>query len=107
MAAGMVGKEAMIYANGKPVILCPGCGQPASAAHLRESPACMTAAASIAGMVNVAKRKSVGKSTGRPKVLRSCPRCNAQVSATEARYGHDGCKVVTTATNGGKSGEAE
>jgi hypothetical protein len=87
--------------------LCPGCGQPASAAHFRESPSCMTAAASIAGMLNVAKRKTVGKSTGRPKVFKACPRCGQQVSVTEARYGHDGCTVVTTTTSAGQSGEAQ
>lgn len=91
----------MIYADGKPMIVCPGCGERATAQHLRDNPACMKAAASIAGMLNVAKRKTVGKSTGRPKVLKPCRKCGEQVSATEARYGHDGCKVVTTTTNAG------
>lgn len=88
-------------------ILCPGCGKRATATHLRESPDCMKAAASFAGLYSVAKRKTVGKSTGRPKVLKACPKCGQMVSTTEARYGHDGCTVVKSNTKGGESGEVD
>jgi rRNA maturation protein Nop10 len=85
-------------------LLCPGCGERATAPHLRENPECMKAAASFAAIYSVSKRRTVGKSTGRPKVLKACPRCGQQVSATEARYGHDGCTVVKNITdNGGQA----
>lgn len=87
----------------KPIV-CPGCGERATATHLRERPECMKAAASLVGIYRVSKRQTVGKSTGRRKVLRPCRKCGQQVSATEARYGHNGCAVVTTTTNAGESG---
>lgn len=96
----------MIYAHGKPMILCPGCGQRATAAHFRENERCMEAAKSLTAIYSVSKRQTVGKSTGRPKVLKPCPRCNAMVSTTEARYGHDGCMVVKSNTNNGGVGAA-
>jgi hypothetical protein len=82
-------------------ILCPGCGQRATAPHFRDSPECAKAAASLAAIYNVSRRKTVGKSTGRPKVLKACPRCGQTVSTTEARYGHDGCSVVKSITGNG------
>jgi endogenous inhibitor of DNA gyrase (YacG/DUF329 family) len=82
-------------------ILCPGCGKRATAPHLREHPECMKAAASFAAIYSVSKRRTVGKSTGRPKVLKPCPRCGQQVGTAEARYGHDGCPVVKSVTNEG------
>jgi hypothetical protein len=84
-------------------ILCPGCGERATAAHLRDNPACMKAAQTLTAIYSVSKRKTVGKSTGRPKALRACPRCGLQVSAVEARYGHDGCAVVKSSDNGGQA----
>jgi hypothetical protein len=82
-------------------LLCPGCGQRATAAHLRENEACIKAAASFTAIYRVSKRRTVGKSTGRPKVLKPCPRCGQQVSTTEARYGHGDCSIVESSHNGG------
>jgi hypothetical protein len=90
----MVG-EAM---TDKPAPLCPGCGERATVSHFQANPDCVKAAASLFGIYNVSKRKSVGKSTGRPPVLKICRRCGAPVSTTEARRGHEGCtpKVVAS-----------
>lgn len=79
-------------------IYCPGCGQRVSAAHLRDSPGCMAAAHSFVGVYTSAKRRRVGKSTGRPKVMQPCPRCGQQVGTVEARYGHEGCRTGSNDT---------
>jgi hypothetical protein len=76
--------------TGQP-ILCPGCGRPANAAHLKENPDCMKAAQRLSAIYRVAQRKEPGRNGGRPVRLRPCPKCGAQVSTTEARYGHEGC----------------
>ncbi len=70
----------------KPILSCPSCQEPATIEHFQQAADCAAHVLSLAGIVRVSRRKTVGKSPGRPFAPRC--KCGSMTAERAGKIGH-------------------